>query len=355
MSETLRELLVELDRVAGVSGRERAVGLRLKEFLSKYCDEFLEDSPGNFIFRRRGDGPKVLLAAHMDELGFVVSHIEENGMLRVVPAGWHDDRTVVNQHVLIHTRKGVAQGVTGSKPAHILSAEEAAKAIPPEDIYVDLGTKSRADSEALGVRIGDAVSFDRDGHFLNGTDVYTGKSVDNRAGCAVMAEVFRRIAEEGGCAADIRAAGTVQEELGFRGAGAVANRVKPDIAVVLDVALAGGSPDIPESRLPIKLGAGAAIMVYHWWNDGPWGNFVPQPLVDAMIRAAEENGIPYQTDVTMGTATDGYPISVAGDGVLTGGILVPARYVHTAVGIVDFKDMTAAVDLLVAWLRSLKI
>lgn len=345
--------MIDLDHTAGVSGRERAVGLKMKAFLSKYCDECLEDNLGNFIFHRRGDGPKVLLAAHMDELGFIVSYIEENGMLRMAPAGWHDERMAVNQDMLIHTRMGDVQGVTGSKPAHILSAEEMAKAIPLEDIRVDPGTKSRAESEALGIRIGDAVSFDRDGHFLNGTDIYTGKSVDNRAGCAVMAEVFRRVAEEGGYAADIYAAGTVQEELGARGAGVVANRVKPDIAVVLDVSLAGGNPGVPESKLPIKLGGGAAVMAYHWWDDGPWGNAVPQSLLDAMIRAAEENGIPYQIDVTMGTTTDGYPISIAGDGVITGGICVPARYIHTAVGIIDFKDMTATADLLAAWLKSL--
>jgi endoglucanase len=349
----MREMLRGLDNTAGVSGRERAVGLKLREFLDGYCDESREDALGNFIFRKRGDGPKVLLAAHMDELGFVVSFIEENGMLRMVPAGWHDDRMVVDQDVLIHTRKGDLQGVTGSKPSHILTAEETSRAIPMKDIYIDVGTKSRAESEALGVHVGDVVSFDRAGHFLNGTDVYTGKSIDNRAGCAVMAEVMRRIAKEGGSRVDLYAAGTVQEELGFRGAGAVATRVQPDYALILDVALAGGSPDIPENLLPIKLGAGAAVTVYHWWNDGPWGNSVPQSLVDGIVGAAETNGIPCQLDVTMGTATDGYPIATSGQGVLTGGISIPTRYIHTAVGILDFRDVCAAADLTTAWIRSL--
>jgi endoglucanase len=352
-SKTMRNILIELDNTAGVSGRERAVGLTLQEFLNGYCDEFTEDPLGNFIFRKRGDGPKILLAAHMDELGFMVSFIEENGMVRMVPAGWHDDRMVVDQDVLIHTRRGALQGVTGSKPAHILTDEETSQAIPMKDIYVDIGTKSRAESEALGARIGDAISFDREGHFLNGTDVYTGKSIDNRSGCTVMAEVMRRIAEEGGAHADIYAAGTVQEELGFRGAGAVANRVRPDYALILDGSLAGGSPDIPENRLPIKLGEGAAVTVYNWWDDGPWGNSVPQSIVDGMVGVAEANSIPYQLDVTMGTATDGYPIAMSGQGVLTGGISVPTRYVHTAVGILDFRDVCAAADLAVAWIRSL--
>ncbi|MDR2354762.1 MAG: M42 family metallopeptidase, partial [Clostridiales Family XIII bacterium] len=348
MAETMRELFTALDHLAGVSGRERAVGLRLRQFLSEHCDECDEDPLGNFIFRRRGNGPKVLLAAHMDELGFIVSYIEENGMARMAPVGWHDERMAVNQHVLIHTRKGCVQGVTGSKPSHILSAAEMTKAIPLNELYADAGTKSRAESESLGIRIGDVISFDRDGHFLNGTDVYTGKSVDDRAGCAVMAEVLRRLATEGLSSVDLYAAATVQEEVGFRGAGAVANRVKPDVAIVLDVALAGGSPDVPERRLPMRIGGGPAIMAYHWSDDGPWGNITPQPLVDALIKTAEDNSIPFQLDVTMGTATDAYSISISGCGVCTGGIFIPTRYIHTAVGVLDFNDMLAAADLLTA-------
>jgi endoglucanase len=349
----MRNMLVDLDNTVGVSGHERAVGLKLREFLDGCCDETTEDTLGNFIFRKRGDGPKVLIAAHMDELGFMVSFIEENGMLRMVPVGWHDDRMVIDQDVLIHTRKGGLKGVTGSKPSHILTAEEMTQAIPMKDIYIDIGTKSRAESEALGAHIGDVVSFDREGYFLNGTDVYTGKSIDNRSGCAVMAEVMRRVAEEGGSRVDLYGVGTVQEEIGFRGAGAVANLVQPDYALILDVTLAGGSPDIPENVLPIKLGEGAAVTVYNWWDDGPWGNTVPRSIVDGMVGAAEANGIPCQLDVMMGTATDGYPISISGQGVLTGGISIPTRYIHTAVGVLDFRDVCAAADLAVAWIRSL--
>ena len=134
-----------------------------------------------------------MLCAHMDELGFIVQHVEDEGFVRIAPVGYHDDRMVIDQDLRIHGRKGPVDGVTGAKPAHVLPPEEAKKAIPLEDMFVDVGTSSREATEELGVRVGDLVTFARPAGLLNGTRVFTGKAVDDRSGCAVMVEVMRRL------------------------------------------------------------------------------------------------------------------------------------------------------------------
>ena len=133
-----------------------------------------------------------MLCAHMDELGFIVQHVEDEGFVRIVPVGFHDARMVVDQDLAIHGKKGAVHGITGAKPAHVLPPDEAKKAIPIDQLHVDLGTTSREETEALGVRVGDLATFARTGLALNGTRVFSGKAVDDRAGCAVMVEVMRR-------------------------------------------------------------------------------------------------------------------------------------------------------------------
>ena len=177
-------------------------------------------------------------------------------------------------------------GVTGGKPAHVLTPEEVKQAIPLDEMFVDLGTSSRAETEALGVGVGDLVTFAREPGLLNGTRVFTGKAVDDRSGCAVMIEVMRRLSKD--AAATVWATAAVQEALGIRGAGPAATRIVPDVALAIDVTLCGDTPGIEFSRLPIRLGKGPAIKYFDW---APAAGYEWPMTVAAMLPAAYSPGI----------------------------------------------------------------
>ncbi len=349
---TLPELLERFDNLFGVSGQEDAIGEALFEEMNGFYDEFRKDALGNYIFTRYGrDRTKeVMFCAHMDEIGFVVSYIEENGFVRFAPVGFHDDRMAINQNMVIMTAKGPVQAITGAKPFHILSHEEAERVIKIEDLFADLGTASRNETEALGVRIGDYMGFDRQGFFLNGKKVYTGKSVDNRASCAVLVDVMRRL-KDLYIEPTIHIVGTVQEEVGMRGAGPVTFSLEPELVLALDLTIAGGAPDIEERQCPVAIGKGPAIKFYDWDPVyGMVGNNVPKKLTNRLVAVCEKNDIPFQREVLMGGGTDGWSAAMSGKGVLAGVLSIPAQYVHTAVGTVNIDDMEQMSKLIVAFL-----
>jgi putative aminopeptidase FrvX len=347
----MEDLLTRLDQAVGVSGDEAAVARVIAEELEGHCETHESDALGNHFFTRPGgDGaPTVMLCAHMDELGFIVQHVDDEGFVRLAPVGYHDPRMVVDQDLRIHGAKGPVDGVTGTKPAHVLPAEEAAKAIPIEDLHVDLGTTSREETDGLGVRVGDLVTFARPAGVLNGGRVFTGKAVDDRAGCAVMVEAMRRLPADVG--ATVVGVAAVQEELGIRGAGPAAARVKPDIALAIDVTLCGDTPGMDFARLPIRLGKGPAIKYFDWAPAMSFGSAVPRRLTDRLERAAAAAGIEFQREVLMGGGTDAWGIAGSGTGVLTGCVSVPSRYIHSAVGVVHLDDVDRAADLIVAFIR----
>ena len=351
MSDRMLDLLAALDAAVGVSGDERLVADVVTRELDGHHDEHDTDALGNHFFTRRGgDGaPTVMLCAHMDELGFIVQHIEDEGFVRIAPVGYHDPRMVIDQDLAIHGTKGAVAGITGAKPAHVLPPDEAKQAIPMDQLHVDVGTTSRAETEALGVRVGDLATFARTGLALNGTKVFSGKAVDDRAGCAVMIEAMRRLGDSP--AATVVGVAAVQEELGIRGAGPAAARVRPDVGIAIDVTLCGDTPGIEFSRLPISLGKGPAIKYFDWAPDAGYGSAVPRHLTDQLERAADAAGVAYQREVLMGGATDAW--GIANSGVLSGCISVPSRYIHSAVGCVHLDDVDKAADLIVAFIADI--
>ena len=252
MADRMLDLMLKLDAARGISGYEEEVAELMQAELAPLSDEQTRDPLGNHYFtqaRSRRARPVLMLCAHMDELGFLVQHIEDEGFLRLAPVGYHDDRMLTDQVLEVQGANGPVIGVVGTKPAHVVTAEERAKAIPLHEMFLDLGTSSREETEALGVRVGDPVTFVRTGMPLNGTRVFTGKAVDDRSGCAVMIETMRRLAERD-IAATVVAVASVQEELGLRGAGPAAFRVQPDVAIALDVTLAGDTPATEFRQLP---------------------------------------------------------------------------------------------------------
>jgi putative aminopeptidase FrvX len=352
VADRMHGVLSELDAAIGVSGHEDEVAAVIAGQLEGAYDSHDADPLGNQYFTRGGaDGaPTVMLCAHMDELGFIIRHIEDEGFLRIGPIGGHDARMVIDQDLTIHGEDGPVHGLTGAKPAHLVEAEERKQAIPLEDLFVDIGTASREESEALGVRVGQVATFRRTGELLNGTRVFTGKAVDDRAGCAVMVEVMRRLGDQP-IRSTVCATASVQEEVGLRGALVAGTRLQPDIALALDVTVCGDTPGVEFRRSPVRLGAGPAIKYY---DAADWlGAPVPRRLTQRLEQAADRVGLAYQREVLFGGGTDAWTIATSGHGVLAGCVSVPSRYIHSAVGCVHLDDLEGCVRLVLAFLEGL--
>jgi putative aminopeptidase FrvX len=355
MASSLGDLLIKFDNAIGVAGNEGEVAAAIREEMKGCYDEHYEDALGNNVFIKKGTSDKkLMICAHMDELGFIVGYIEENGKIRFFPIGFHDDKMVADQDLVILTEKGPVYGVTGSRPAHILTEEEKAKPTLMKDMFIDVGTNTQAETEALGVEIGNYIAFRRTGEFLNGTKVYSGKSVDDRAACAIMVEAMKRLKNEK-VGPTVYAVGSVMEEIGLRGAGKAAEGIKPDVALALDVTLSGGTPGVELKDCSVQQGAGAAIKIWDWApGTAMAGISVPPWLVKKLTEVAKKNKIPFQREVLFDGATDAWSISLSGTGVATGCISIPSRYIHSAVGTVHLDDMEGCVQLLIAFIKDMK-
>lgn len=351
---TLLQSLMLLDNAFGVSGDEEQVAAILKQEMEGLYDEYDQDALGSQYFIKHGKDPqkRVLISAHMDEIGFILNHIEDNGMGRFLPVGYHDDRTAVNQVMVVKTDSGaLVKGVTGSKPFHLMETEDHTKVLSIADLFLDFGTESREETLALGVQVGDYIGFDRQGFLLNGGKYYTGKSVDDRSGVAVMVEVMRRL-QGRMIEPTICMVGSVQEEVGMRSGAPMVHRFQPELMLALDVTLTGGVPGIEERQCPQAMGKGPGIKYYDWDPIlGATGNNVPRKLTRRLTGVAEKHNIPYQREVITGGGTDAWSASIAGGGVLSGGICIPQRYMHTAVGTVHLDDLEHTAQLLMKFLE----
>ena len=326
MEETeLLRTLTKLDHCIGVSGDEKNVAELIKEEMEGLYDVYTEDALGSqyYIKYGRNRERKLLYAAHMDEVGFIVSYIEEDGFIRFLPVGYHDDGMAINQELVIKTAEGgFVYGVTGAKPRHLLSEEARGKAQKIEDLFLDIGTGSREEALRLGVNAGDYIAFAKKGHVLNNGSYYMGKSVDNRVGCAALIETMRRFkgAEP---ESTIAAVFSVQEEVGLRSGGPMMNNMDPDVMLAIDVTMTGDIPGMEKRQSPQEMGKGPSINFYDWDPElGATGNNVPRKLTNAIVKIAESEGIPYQRDVVMGGGTDAWGAAMAGKGYLAGGISI---------------------------------
>ncbi|MEM1661996.1 MAG: M42 family metallopeptidase [Desulfurococcaceae archaeon] len=333
----LYTLLKKLCDAVGPSGYEDDVrGILVDEF-RKSADRVWIDTLGNVVAYKKGGGSKLMLAAHMDEIGFFVSHIDDNGFLRIVPIGGVIERTVLYQRVLIKTRKGgLVRGVVGLKPPHILKKEEAEKIPEFKDLFVDVGLSSKKEVEDTGISIGDIAVFDREMVRLGEYRV-TGKAIDDRVGVAALVKAFESLEKPG---VDVYAVATVQEEVGLKGARTSAFAISPDLAIALDVTIASDVPDTPVHQWFTKLGQGPAIKVVD--GRAASGLITPRKLIDKLIEIAEKYKIPYQIEVAAGGTTDASIINLNKEGVPAGTISIPARYIHSPVEIIDLRDLANA-------------
>ena len=279
-----------------------------------------------------------MLAAHMDEVGLMVKTITKEGFLQFTKMGGIDDRILPAQKVIIFSRKGPFPGIIGSKPPHIQKEEERKKITAFDELFIDIGAESKEDAMALGVAVGDPVGFDIKYVPLD-RDVVIGKAFDNRAGCVTMVEALKLMAKTD---FTVCAVGTVQEEVGLRGAATAAFGVDPDLAIVLDVTIAGDVPGVREFDTGVKMGKGPSLTI----SDS--GLITHPKVLRWLLDTAEEEKIPFQLETGLMGSTDAARISLTRQGIPSGNISIPTRYIHSPVGMLCLKDIENSAKLTVA-------
>lgn len=319
----------------------------MREEYGRYADQVLHDALGSIVLRRAGserDRPRVLLAGHMDEVGFIVNGITEGGYLSFQTLGGWVTTTLPAHRVVVRSKEGDHVGVLVSKPPHLLPPEERKKAPELKDLYIDVGATSRDEVREMGIRIGDPVAPLAEFRELRGGEVWLGKAFDDRIGVFMAMEVLRQVGSDHPNV--LYAAGTVQEEVGLRGAETTADVVDPDVAIVCEVDIAGDVPGVTEREAPAKMGKGVSIIT---WDRTMIPN---QPLKELVISVAEEIGVPYQLSAVSG-GTDGHRIHLHYTGVPTIVISVPTRHIHSHSSMLMPRDVDAAVRLVSEVVRRL--
>lgn len=334
------QFLKALTEAHGVPGYETEVRAVLREFMSPLGD-LAQDKLGSLICHKHGEGPKVLLAGHMDEIGLIVTHIDDNGFLKFLQLGGWWDQTILSQRVIVKTHQGDVVGVVGAKPPHLLSGDERNKMVEKKDMYIDVGSTSKAETEAAGVRIGDPVVPDSQFAVMAGGRTYLSKAFDNRVGCAVVVDVLRRFQNESH-PNDLYGVQTVMEEVGLRGATTSARAVDPDVAIILEADIAGDVPGIKKEQSSVRLGGGPALSVFD-------ARMIPNTkLRNLVIDTAAAEDVPLQFSNMPGGATDGGAIHLHNVGVPTVVIGVPSRHIHSHGSIIHRDDYDNAVKLVTA-------
>jgi putative aminopeptidase FrvX len=340
-------LLKDLTEAVGLAGFEREVARVMEKHLKGYA-EVSYDKLGSIVFRKRGtsDSPKVMIASHMDEVGFIVKSVTKEGFVRFLPVGGWWGHVVLGQRVILRTRKGDIPGVVGSKPPHELNGEERKRVVPFKDMYIDVGATSGTNTaRQFGIRPGDPVVPWSPFEVMKNRKAYMAKALDDRAGCAVVVDVLRALARVKH-PNTVFGVGTVQEEVGLRGAATATKMVDPDVAFAVDVSLAHDMPNSKEEE-PERLGAGPSVTVYD-------GTMIPNPaLRDFVVETAEAARIPFHFSTTERGGTDGGRIHMHGIGVPALVLGMPTRYIHGHVGILHRSDYDRTVRLLVAVIRKL--
>jgi endoglucanase len=348
------DLLRQLCETPGVPGREERVRALIEKTVDGLFDEVRTDTMGSLICTRRGkatrgsgDPTRVMLAAHMDEIGFYVRHVDEKGFLWINPAGGFDPRNLFSRRVLVCGEGGDYEGVMnpGGKPIHISTAEERKKVPEISEFFIDLGMDAK--TVAKKVRIGDFVVMNEP--FIDQPEKVVSKALDNRIACFVAIEAMRKLNKgEGKHRCEVVIVFTVQEEVGLRGATTAANALAADIGLGLETTLACDTPGVPDTEQVTRHGEGVAIMV----QDSSM--IADHRLVDDLCAVAKKNKIPHQRSILARGGQDAGAIQRSGAGARTGAIVCGTRFIHTVTESIDKKDLKAAIDLVAAWLPAVK-
>jgi len=341
------KLLKEITEACGVPGYEADVRAVMRRYLEEVA-VIEQDRLGSLIGRHTGtqDHPRVMLAGHMDEIGFMVKLITKEGFIKFVPLGGWWDQVLLGHRVTIKTTRGDVIGVLGAKPPHLLTDEERKKIVEKKEMYIDIGARSEEEAREMGVRPGDPIIPVSDFVTMANPRVYLSKAFDNRVGCALAVQAVRQLAGEGH-PNTVYAVGTVQEEVGLRGAKTSAFAINPEVALILEVDIAGDVPGIKPEESAIKMGGGPTLLVYD-------ARMIPNlKLRDLVITTAEEEGIPLQLSAMPGGGTDGGMVHLHNEGVPTVVIGVPTRHIHSHNAILCRDDYDRALRLVVALVKKL--
>ncbi len=342
-----QELLKELTEAHGIPGYEAPIRAVVRKHLEP-LGELTQDKIGSVICRKDGaaEAPRVMLAGHMDEIGFMVKYITEEGFLKFLPLGGWFDQVMLGQRVIIQTGLGEVVGVIGAKPPHLLSADDRKKVVEKKEMYIDIGATSKAEVEAAGVRPGDPVVPRADFVPLAGGKTYLSKAFDDRVGVALLVSTLRELQSQAH-PNRVYAAATVMEEVGIRGATTSVRAIDPDVAIVLESDIAGDVPGIKADESTVKLGKGPTVVIYD-------ARMIPNlKLRDLVLDTAVEIGVPTQISYIEGGATDGGIIHLHELGVPTVVIGVAARHIHSHSSILHRDDYDNAVKLLTALVMKL--
>lgn len=345
MDQTL-ELLRELTEAHGVPGYEAPIRAIVRKHLDG-LGSLSQDKVGSVICQKDGNGgPRVMLAGHMDEIGFMVKHITQEGFLKFLPLGGWFDQVLLGQRVIIKTHKGDVVGIIGAKPPHLLTEEERSKVVKKDDMYIDIGATSKAEVDAAGIRPGDPVIPRADFVEMANGKTYLSKAFDDRVGTALVISTLQALQTQDH-PNTVFGAVTVQEEVGIRGAKTSAWAIDPDVAIVLESDIAGDVPGIKPEVSSVKLGGGPTVLLYD-------RSMIPNlKLRDFVIDTAKDIGVPLQMSYVEAGGTDGGSIHLHKTGVPTVVIGVAARHIHSHSSIIHREDYDHAVTLLVALVQRL--
>jgi endoglucanase len=342
LKERLRDLTVEYAAIDAVSGHEQALVRRLVADLTPLVDDVTVDSFGNLVATRRAaeGAPTLMIAAHSDEIGAVVKAIEPDGTIRFAPIGGVIETLLVGRAVSV---KG-HPGVIGVKAGHISSPAERLTAPAMRDLYVDVGFDTADEVATLGIRVGDPISYVAPLRTLSNPDRISGKAVDNRISCALLAELASRLRRTN-LGATVHFVVAVQEEVGLRGAQMITHRLNPTAAIVVDTMPAGGTPDVSATRdLSMEIGKGPVITLI---SQSSRAGAIMQPGMRRFLeRAAAEAAVPYQLGLFYGGNSDAASVHLVRDGIPTGIVNLARRYSHSPVETADLNDAANALLLL---------
>lgn len=344
--ERIFSFLKEICEIVSPSGFEQEIRKVIINHIKDHADNIWIDAMGNIIAVKKGkEKGKLMISAHMDEIGLMIKHIDKNGFLRFAPIGGWNPQILPAQRVLIRTLNGnIVRGAIGVKPPHIMEPKEKEKVIPIDKLFIDIGVSSKEEAEKLGITVGAVAVIDRTVERLGNPDVIVGRAFDDKIGVATAVEAFKILNEPD---VDVYLVITVQEEVGLKGAKTAAFSIGPDVGIAIDVTTAADVPGVSEQDQVVRLGKGPAIKIM----DGKSGSgIIVHPAVrDLLIETARAENIPYQLEILIGGTTDASAIQLTKEGVPTGAISIPTRYIHSPVEIINLNDVSNAIKLLASF------
>lgn len=344
------KMIEELTTTHGPSGFEGPI----REIIKKHLDgqaEFSQDNLGSLICKKNGtlNIPRIMIPGHMDEIGFLVSSITDSGYIKFIPLGGWWDQVLLAQRVIIKTRKGDINGIIGSTPPHLMSAKDKEKIVEKKTMFIDVGARNKENAqEIMGILPGDPIVPNAGFTLLNNTKMIMAKALDDRIGCCAFIDVIKEL-QNVDHPNTVYGVGTVQEEVGLRGAATTAHIIEPDICLTVDVTIATDVPGLEKEDSQVKLGHGPVLTLA---DASLIGN---QSLRNYVVETAKKNNLPLQFNVMMGGGTDAGAIHKTGPGVPAVVISLPTRYIHSHYGVIDYDDYDNTVKLLVNLVKGLDL